>query len=69
MAVRQKGHALQFAAAELQADREIVATAVSEASDALEYACADLLLDHDFWLDVRDCLHGRLILKVSLLSG
>jgi hypothetical protein len=43
--VAQSGNALQYAAAELQADREIVATAVAQDGRALEHAAAELKRD------------------------
>ena len=43
--VAQNGRALQHAAAELQADREIVATAVAQDGDALRYAAEELQRD------------------------
>jgi hypothetical protein len=47
MAVAQHGDALRHAAAELKADREIVATAVAQHGDALEYAAAELQADRE----------------------
>ena len=44
-AVAQDGHALQFAAAELKGDREIVLAAVAQSGRALQYAAAELKAD------------------------
>jgi hypothetical protein len=43
--VAQDGNALQHAAAELQADKEIVATAVAQSGEALRHAAAELQAD------------------------
>ena len=44
-AVAQDGGALQYAAAELQRDREVVMAAVAQNGDALKYAAAELQRD------------------------
>ena len=44
-AVAQNGYALEYAAAELKADKEIVATAVAQNGHALYYAAAELKRD------------------------
>jgi hypothetical protein len=46
--VAQDGYALEDAAAELKADKEIVATAVAQNGEALEYAAAELQADREF---------------------
>ena len=45
--VAQDGRALEYAAAELKADKEIVATAVAQDGRALQYAAAELKADKD----------------------
>ena len=44
-AVAQNGGALYYAAAELKADKEIVATAVAQNGEALQYAAVELKRD------------------------
>jgi hypothetical protein len=49
-AVQQDGRALEYASADLRADREIVLAAVQENGYALEYASADLRADREIVL-------------------
>ena len=46
-AVKQNGHALEYASAELKGDREIVMAAVKQNGDALEYASDELKGDEE----------------------
>ena len=48
--VAQDGRALEYAAAELKGDREIVLAAVAQQSHALEYAAAELKRDREIVL-------------------
>ena len=45
--VAEDGHALHYAAAELKADKEIVATAVAQNGEALRHAAAELQADKE----------------------
>eukprot|EP01046_Picozoa_sp_COSAG06_P062835 COSAG06_NODE_14336_length_1161_cov_2.578799_2_plen_151_part_00 len=49
-AVAQNGWALRYAAAELQADKEIMATTVAQDGGALRYAAAELQTDKEILL-------------------
>ena len=58
-AVRQYGYALQYAAEELRADREVVLEAVRQCGDALQYAAEELRADREVVLEaVRQCGHA-----------
>eukprot|EP00971_Amphidinium_carterae_P278982 5538260-Amphidinium_carterae.1 len=56
-AVLQNGLALAYAAEEFQADRDIVFTAVSDSSLALQFAADSLLEDETFARDARNAFH------------
>ena len=47
LAVTQNGQALEFAPAEIKADREVVSTAVADNGHALRFAAAELRADRD----------------------
>ena len=61
-AVARYGWALEYAAAELKADKEIVATAVAQSGDALRHAAAEV--KHDPMLLQLKALNPRVSLPL-----
>ena len=59
--VQQDGFALEYASAELRADREVVLAAVQQDGFALGYASAELRADREVVLAVQQWACDRLI--------
>ena len=53
-AVAQDGYALQFAAASLKEDKDVVLAAVAQNRNAIQFAAASLQRDKDFLIKAKE---------------